>query len=66
LVGEIGSRTSLRYAAQLLTPAIVVAKTQGREGQVTKEDVETVNELFNDAKKSAKLLQQHAEKYLYQ
>lgn len=66
LVGEIGSRTSLRYAAQLLTPAIVVAKTQGREGQVTKEDVETVNELFNDAKKSAKLLQDHAEKYLYQ
>jgi RuvB-like protein 1 (pontin 52) len=31
-LGEIGDRTSLRHAVQLLTPAKIVAKTNGRDG----------------------------------
>jgi RuvB-like protein 1 (pontin 52) len=29
-LGAVGSRTSLRYAVQLLTPARIIAGTQGR------------------------------------
>ena len=47
-MGEIGARTSLRYAVQLLTPGNILAQTAGR--------VEEVDELFKDAKASAKLL----------
>lgn len=53
--GEIGSRTSLRYAVQLLTPSKIIAQTSGRE-KITAVDVEEVDELFFDAKASAKLL----------
>jgi RuvB-like protein 1 (pontin 52) len=30
LMGEIGSRASLRYAVQMLTPARILAETTGR------------------------------------
>jgi len=63
LLGEIGSRTSLRYSVQLMTPANMLAKTSGRE-RIVKSDVEEVNSLFFDAKASAKLLQEQADKYL--
>ena len=53
--GEVGSRTSLRYAVQLLTPSKIIAQTAGRE-KITAVDVEEVDELFFDAKASAKLL----------
>jgi len=57
LLGDIGGRTSLRYAVQMLTPAHVVAKTAGEEeGGVTAEHVQEVDELFKDAKSSAELL----------
>lgn len=55
LMGEIGSRTSLRFAVQMLTPAKVLALTAGRES-INPVDVEEVDELFFDAKGSAKLL----------
>jgi RuvB-like protein 1 (pontin 52) len=54
-MGEIGARTSLRYAVQLLTPANILAQTAGRE-LIRAADVEEVDELFKDAKASAKLL----------
>jgi RuvB-like protein 1 (pontin 52) len=55
LLGELGDRTSLRYAMQLLTPAMILARTCERD-VIDAEDVEEVDNLFLDAKQSAKLL----------
>ncbi len=55
-LGEIGSRTSLRYCVQLVTPAWVLANTKGKP-EITSEEIEDVAELFFDAKRSAKVLQ---------
>lgn len=54
-MGEIGARTSLRYTVQMLTPARIIAETSGRDS-IRIEDVEEVDELFYDAKSSAKVL----------
>mmetsp|Transcript_56966 Transcript_56966/g.123802 ORF Transcript_56966/g.123802 Transcript_56966/m.123802 type:complete len:456 (-) Transcript_56966:353-1720(-) len=62
-LGEIGVRSTLRYAVQLLTPAKVLVQTGGRE-QITKEDVEEIDALFYDAKASAKLLLEQQASYL--
>eukprot|EP00759_Apiculatamorpha_spiralis_P020752 PhF_6_TR26057/c0_g1_i2/m.36719/K04499/RUVBL1, RVB1, INO80H; RuvB-like protein 1 (pontin 52) len=64
-LGEIGERTSLRFVVQLLTPAAVLANTNGRE-EITAEDIAEVDSLFHDAKYSAKLLAEKAEQYVYQ
>ena len=61
-MGEVGARTSLRYAVQMLTPASIIAQTSGRD-TITAADVEEIDELFLDAKASAKLLAQ-SEGYL--
>jgi len=63
LLGEIGQNTSLRYVVQLMTPASVLAKTNGRD-TVTREDIEEIDQLFYDAKSSAKLLAANADKYI--
>ncbi|KAI2512563.1 TIP49 C-terminus [Fragilaria crotonensis] len=55
LLGQVGSRTSLRYAVQLLTPSKIVAEAAGRT-KLTAADVEAVDELFLDGKASAKRL----------
>ncbi|KAG5248127.1 Ruv DNA-helicase family protein [Salix suchowensis] len=62
-LGEIGQRTSLRHAVQLLSPASIVAKLNGRE-EICKADLEEVCTLYLDAKSSAKLLQDQQEKYI--
>jgi RuvB-like protein 1 (pontin 52) len=62
-LGEIGVRSTLRYAVQLLTPAKVVVQTNGRE-EVGKEDIEEIDSLFYDAKSSAKLLAEQKAGYL--
>ena len=54
-LGEIGSRTSLRYAVQLLTPAKIVAETVGRS-RITVEDIKQIDELFLDGKASGQRL----------
>lgn len=54
-LGEVGTRTSLRYAVQMLTPARILAETTGRS-EVTPEDVAEVDALFFDGKASARLL----------
>jgi len=63
LLGEIGQNTSLRYVVQLMTPAAVLAKTNGSD-TVMREHVEEIDSLFFDAKSSAKLLAAHADKYI--
>lgn len=64
-LGEIGERTSLRHAVQLLTPASIVARTNGRE-EIVKGDLEDITEVFLDARASAKLLQEQSDKYVSQ
>lgn len=54
-LGEIGARTSLRYAVQMLTPSRIVAQTAGRD-LIKASDIEEVDELFFDAKASARKL----------
>mmetsp|Transcript_3862 Transcript_3862/g.8563 ORF Transcript_3862/g.8563 Transcript_3862/m.8563 type:complete len:456 (-) Transcript_3862:227-1594(-) len=55
LLSEIGSRTSLRYAVQMLTPARIVTETTGRTA-IGEEDVKEVDTLFLDGKASGKML----------
>ncbi|CAG9582227.1 putative ruvb-like 1 DNA helicase [Leishmania major strain Friedlin] len=64
-LGIIGESTSLRFVVQLLTPALIIAETNGRE-MLEEEDVDLVAELFKDGKASARQLQDHAEEYVYQ
>jgi len=63
LLGEIGVNTSLRYVVQLLTPASIMAQTAGRD-TITKDDIEEIDSLFYDAKSSAKILSDNADKYI--
>lgn len=62
-LGEIADRTSLRHAVQLLSPAAVLAKTNGRE-DVSIGDLQEVDALFHDAKYSARLLAEQADRYI--
>ena len=62
-LGEIGVKSTLRYAVQLMTPASLLARINGRE-TINKEDIGEINELFYDAKSSAKLLAEQEEKYM--
>jgi RuvB-like protein 1 (pontin 52) len=62
-LGEIGSRTSLRYAVQLLTPSRIMAETQGRT-EIEGDDIEEIDLLFFDAKASARLLAEQGDGYL--
>ncbi|KZV24660.1 ruvB-like protein 1 [Dorcoceras hygrometricum] len=63
-LGEIGQQASLRHAVQLLSPASIIAKMNGREN-ICKADLEEVDSLYLDAKSSAKLLQEHQDRYIY-
>lgn len=60
---KLGESSSLRYAVQLLTPARILAETNGRD-TVTADDIDEINELFMDAKASARMLQAQHEKFL--
>lgn len=62
-LSEVGARSTLRYAVQLLTPASLTAKTNGRSN-ITKSDIDEVSSLFLDAKSSAKILSQNKDKYM--
>ncbi|XP_045473690.1 ruvB-like helicase 1 [Harmonia axyridis] len=63
MLAEIGTQSTLRYAVQLLTPASLTAKTNGRPN-IMKQDVEEVNALFLDAKSSAKILSAQKDKFM--
>lgn len=63
ILGEVGTKTTLRYAVQLLTPAHLAAKINGRNN-IIQSDIEEVGSLFLDAKASAKVLSENKEKYM--
>ncbi|XP_044728321.1 ruvB-like 1 [Chrysoperla carnea] len=62
-LSELGSKTTLRYVVQLMTPAAITAKINGRTS-IVKEDVDEVASLFLDAKSSAEILSQFKDKYM--
>ena len=53
---DLESYSLIRYAIQLLTPASVLCKINGRQ-VITPEDVDEVHSLFLDAKASVHVLQ---------
>jgi RuvB-like protein 1 (pontin 52) len=55
-LADEGEKSSLRYALQLLTPAAILAKLQGRT-EVGLEDIGELGDLFLDAKRSTTVLQ---------
>jgi len=55
MLSDVGARTSLRYAVQMLTPARIVAETLGRTA-IGEEDVKDVDKLFLDGKASGQML----------
>lgn len=62
-LGEVGERTSLRHSVQLLTPAMMLARTNGRD-EIARADLDECDSLFHDAKYSAKLLAEQADKFI--
>ncbi|XP_004926521.1 ruvB-like helicase 1 [Bombyx mori] len=62
-LSEIGAHTTLRYAVQLLTPAMLAARADGCQ-RISPAHVSSVHTLFLDAKASAKILTQHSDKYM--
>jgi TBP-interacting protein len=60
---EIGVKTSLRYAIQLIAPAYEVAKEKKKE-QIEKVHVQQVEKLFSDVKKSVEYLKEYEKQFL--
>ncbi|KAI4258980.1 MAG: hypothetical protein LQ352_000976 [Teloschistes flavicans] len=54
-ISEHGVKVSLRYALQLLTPASILAKVNGRK-EIEVDDVGECEDLFIDARRSAKIV----------
>jgi RuvB-like protein 1 (pontin 52) len=54
-LATIGASTSLRFSAQLIKPAHVLAMTEGKE-KISVDEINAINSLFFDAKRSAKIL----------
>lgn len=52
-----------RYAVQLLTPSALLAKINGKD-EISEEDLTEINQLFYDAKSSAKILAAQSDKYM--
>jgi RuvB-like protein 1 (pontin 52) len=55
-VADHGAKVSLRYALQLLTPASILARVNGRQS-IEVVDVEECEDLFIDARRSAKIVE---------
>lgn len=55
-LAEHGSKVSLRYALQLLTPASILAKVNGRQS-IEAVDISECEDLFIDAKRSAQVVE---------
>ncbi|CAG9862940.1 unnamed protein product [Phyllotreta striolata] len=62
-LGEVGTKATLRYAVQLLTPSFLTAKINGRSN-ILQSDVEEIGTLFLDAKSSAKILTEQKDKFM--
>ena len=63
-VAEHGSKVSMRYALQLLTPASILARVNGRPGGIEESDVAECEDLFLDAKRSALIVNQDSGRFL--
>ena len=55
---ELGAQRSLRYAAQLLRPAAVVAKRKGRD-EIHADDINEISTLFVDTRTSTELMKNY-------
>lgn len=62
-LADIGTQASLRYAVQLMAPAAEIAVAE-KSKKVTRKQIERVNNLFVDLKRSVKYLQEVEEKML--
>ena len=62
-LASIGTRTSLRFVVQLITPASVLAQTLGKL-KISTEEINEISTLFFDGKSSAKILQEQAKYYI--
>ena len=63
-VAEHGSKVSMRYALQLLTPASILARVNGRPGGIEEADVAECEDLFLDAKRSASIVNKDSGSFL--
>lgn len=54
-LAQEGSRTSLRYVIQLLTPVSIIASLHGNK-EIGVQDIEECNDLFLDARRSAQVV----------
>lgn len=63
LLSDIGAKSTLRYAVQLLTPAYQMCKVNGKT-EISEEDITDVHQLFLDAKRSSKFLSDNKAKYM--
>jgi len=55
---ELAAQRSLRYAAQLLRPAAVVAKRKGKD-EIQADDIDEVSTLFVDTRTSTELMKKY-------
>merc|ERR1719217_216399 len=62
-LAEVGGRTSLRYVGQLLTPARVLAVTNGKDS-ISKDEIDEICAMFIDAKQSSVILTENADKFI--
>ena len=62
-LSQLGTQTTLRYSVQLLTPANLLGRINGRS-EIQKTDIEEITQLFLDAKQSAKILAEKKDKFM--
>jgi TBP-interacting protein len=62
-LAEVGAKSSLRYAVQMLSLSAQNAKSAKKE-KVSVEDVQRVDDLFMDMTKAAEYLKEHEEKMM--
>ncbi|EZG09761.1 RuvB-like helicase 1 [Trichophyton rubrum CBS 735.88] len=55
-LAEHANKVSLRYALQLLTPASILARVNGRPNGIEESDIAECQDLFIDAKRSASIV----------
>lgn len=61
-LAALGSRTTMRYAIQLLNPAKQISQISG--GKITKEIITEASQLFFDVKQSANILNEGGDKFM--
>jgi len=62
-LAALGVKSTLRYAVQVLTPANIMSRINGKDA-VSCEEVEEIAGLFHDAKSSAKILAEQEDKFM--